>query len=114
MDVNVLRSMVLKFARKKADEAPPPVMKIGINPNLLFRSDTFGLIDMQAPLSKLFSVGHSVLHRMCLKYSKLSRKKTKLSTAHICTSSVVRRCISFSLQALKLVYIRVFHASSVV
>ncbi|KAK6114138.1 Zinc finger C2H2 type family protein [Brugia pahangi] len=51
MDVNVLRSMVLKFARKKADEAPPPVMKIGINPNLLFKSDTFGLIDMQAPLS---------------------------------------------------------------
>lgn len=54
MDVNILRSMVLKFARKKADEAPPPVMKIGINPNLLFRSDTFGLIDMQAPLSKHF------------------------------------------------------------
>ncbi|VDK69421.1 unnamed protein product [Litomosoides sigmodontis] len=65
MDVNVLRSMVLKFARKKADEAPPPVMKIGINPNLLFRSDTFGLIDMQAPLSTQTSVHSGVPCKQC-------------------------------------------------
>lgn len=51
MDVNALRSVVMKYAWKKAEEAPPPVMKIGINPNLLFKSDTFNLIDMQAPLS---------------------------------------------------------------
>lgn len=68
MDVNVLRSMVLKFARKKADEAPPPVMKIGINPNLLFKSDTFGLIDMQAPLSKpFFHMEQCLPHRVRLK-----------------------------------------------
>uniref|UniRef100_A0A8R1XXF8 C2H2-type domain-containing protein n=2 Tax=Onchocerca TaxID=6281 RepID=A0A8R1XXF8_ONCVO len=65
MDVNVLRSMVLKFARKKADEAPPPVMKIGINPNLLFRSDSFGLIDMQAPLNTQSSVYSGVPCKQC-------------------------------------------------
>ncbi|KAM3728053.1 Zinc finger protein [Dirofilaria immitis] len=65
MDVNVLRSMVLKFARKKADEAPPPVMKIGINPNLLFRSDTFGLIDMQAPLNTQSSLYSGVPCKQC-------------------------------------------------
>uniref|UniRef100_A0A1I8ESA0 C2H2-type domain-containing protein n=1 Tax=Wuchereria bancrofti TaxID=6293 RepID=A0A1I8ESA0_WUCBA len=65
MDVNVLRSMVSKFARKKADEAPPPVMKIGINPNLLFKSDTFGLIDMQAPLSTQSSVYSGVPCKQC-------------------------------------------------
>uniref|UniRef100_A0A915PJD9 C2H2-type domain-containing protein n=1 Tax=Setaria digitata TaxID=48799 RepID=A0A915PJD9_9BILA len=65
MDVNVLRSLVLKFARKKADEAPPPVMKIGINPNLLFRSDTFSLIDMQAPLSTQSTVYSGVPCKQC-------------------------------------------------
>ncbi|KAL3990129.1 Zinc finger C2H2 type family protein [Acanthocheilonema viteae] len=65
MDVNVLRSMVLKFARKKADEAPPPVMKIGINPNLLFKSNTFGLIDMQAPLNTQNSVYAGVPCKQC-------------------------------------------------
>ncbi|CAG9533420.1 unnamed protein product [Cercopithifilaria johnstoni] len=65
MDVNILRSMVLKFARKKADEAPPPVMKIGINPNLLFRSDTFGLIDMQAPLNTQNNVCSGIPCRQC-------------------------------------------------
>uniref|UniRef100_A0A158Q6P7 C2H2-type domain-containing protein n=1 Tax=Elaeophora elaphi TaxID=1147741 RepID=A0A158Q6P7_9BILA len=65
MDVNVLRTMVLKFAKKKADEAPPPVMRIGINPNLLFRSDAFGLIDMQAPLNTQSTVYSGVPCKQC-------------------------------------------------
>ncbi|VDN01693.1 unnamed protein product [Thelazia callipaeda] len=65
MDVNILRKMVLKQAQKKAEETPPPVMKIGINPNLLFKSDSFNLFDMQAPIGSQSSVYSGVPCKYC-------------------------------------------------